>query len=214
LQLKIEECCKCGNNRPIVNRKYMVCNECNYERRNGRKREDVYFERAKLKLENKPQKKIINKAIVKNKENINQLKKKFSIKKISSKKKYRCSDGSIVSEITIKRKYAEVCDKIDTTREPVCQGSNRGDVPLSHSHTISRARCKEIGKTELIWDPNNIELEGFEEPTSNPTKSHNIWEVGSWDKKSNLLNFNRKLKIIKREDPEQYRKIPDKYKIL
>jgi hypothetical protein len=140
-----------------------------------------------------------------------QLKKKYNIKSVSSKAKYRCSDGSLVSEVQIKRKYAEVCDQIMLEREMMCQGSGRWDVPLSRSHTISRKRCKELNKTELIWTRENLELEGYEEPTSNPTMAHNIWECGTWEQKSKLLNWDRKCTIIKLHDPEGYAKIPEEF---
>ncbi len=103
---------------------------------------------------------------------------------------------------------------IAQTRLPICQGSGRSDVPLSNSHTISVARCKELGKTELIWDEDNIELEGFEAPTSNPTMAHNIWENGSLEKKTQLLNFTRKLQYIKQHDQEQYRKLDFELKLI
>ena len=200
----IDKCSKCENDRIIVNRKHMMCNECNYKRLNGKSKEEVYSERAKGRPYKAPS------ALSKRHpaQDLDKgLKAKFSINKISSKRKYKCSNGDLVSEVTIKRKYAEVCDQIDIEREPVCQGTGRGDVPLSHSHTISRARCKELGKTELIWDSDNIEIEGYEERTSNPTTAHCIWEDGTWKQKSELLNFNRKLSYIKANDPETYRKI-------
>ena len=107
----------------------------------------------------------------------------------------------------VKRRYAEVCDRIKHTRLPMCEGSGRYDVPLSFSHTISQDDCKKMGKTELIWDERNIELEGFEAPTSRPTMAHNVWEVGSMEAKIMLLNFDRKLEFIKEHDPEGYCKI-------
>lgn len=129
------------------------------------------------------------------------------LKQSDKTNKYKCSDGTLVTQSQINRKYAETCKQIDQTRPAVCQGSGRSDVPLSHSHTIPRARCKELGKTELIWDPDNIELEGYEEPTSKPTMAHNIWETGSVLQKYHLLNFQRKLSYIKIHDPQTYQKI-------
>jgi len=35
---KIDTCAGCGKQRPIVNRKHMMCNDCNYERIHGEKR--------------------------------------------------------------------------------------------------------------------------------------------------------------------------------
>ena len=140
-----------------------------------------------------------------------QLKKKFSIKAISNKPKYRCSDGSLVSEVQIKRKYAEICDTIMLEREPICEGCGRSNRPLSRSHTISRPDCKNLGKSELIWDESNIELECYEERGSNPVACHNIFEDGTFEQKSQLLNWKRKVAIIKEHDPEGYGRIPEEY---
>ena len=103
----------------------------------------------------------------------------------------------------IKRKLNAVYQQIDNDREPVCQGCGRGDKPLSHSHTISQKRCKHLGKTELIWDENNIEIECF----GNRDYCHDIWEHGTIEQKRNMNNFDRKLEYIKKHDPEQYTKL-------
>jgi hypothetical protein len=75
---------------------------------------------------------------------------------------------------------------------------------LSFSHTISRKRCKEIGRTELIWADRNIEIECYTPPGSFSEAAHNIWESGNLEKKKTLLNFEKKLEYIKEYDYEQY----------
>lgn len=194
----------CGKYGPIVNKKHYLCDACNYKRlHHGKSKEDVYAERAKSKglqgtYEKRPP---VDLGSIKG------VTKASKIKQVSDKDKFRCSDGTIVSQMLIKRKYAEACDKIKQTRPAMCQGTGRWDVPLSFSHTISQDDCKKLGKTELIWDERNIELEGFEAPTSNPEMAHNIWEVGSIEKKIMLLNFDRKVEFIKEHDPVGYNKL-------
>lgn len=200
-----DPCSECNGHYPIVNKKRWLCDGCNYKRlHNGKSKESVYAERAKnnqrfhtVHLARKPV----------DLSSIRGITKASKINSISGQKKFRCSDGIMVSQVDIKRKYAETCDKIKQNRPAMCEGSGRYDVPLSFSHTISQADCKTIGKTELIWDEGNIELEGFEAPTSKPTMAHNIWEVGAMEDKIMLLNFERKLEFINEHDPEGYRKI-------
>lgn len=104
-------------------------------------------------------------------------------------------------QAVIKRKLNEVYAIIDNEREPVCQGCNRGDKPLSHSHTISQKKCKELGKVELIWDKDNIEIECF----GSKGDCHDIWERGSIIEKMKLRNFKRKLEYIEKHDPQRHR---------
>lgn len=64
--------CNCG--KPIINKKYGLCNECNYVRLNGRSRSEVYQERADSKPKpiytlkrSKPKQQSSREASVKNK---------------------------------------------------------------------------------------------------------------------------------------------------
>ncbi|MCH7724438.1 MAG: hypothetical protein IIC76_14035 [Bacteroidetes bacterium] len=100
----------------------------------------------------------------------------------------------------IKRKLHGVYEQIDNEREQVCQGCGRSDKPLSHSHIISQKRCKEIGKTELIWDKDNIEIECF----GNNNDCHNVWEKGGMAKQSRMLIFDRKLKYLFLHERSEY----------
>lgn len=104
---------------------------------------------------------------------------------------------------SIERELRKTYQLIDTEREPICQGCGRGDKPLSHSHTISRARCKQIGKPELISDKDNIEIECF----GTNEDCHNIWEYEGIKKRMTLDNFDRKLEYIEKHDPERFKSI-------
>lgn len=200
--------CDCGQKRLIVNKKHYLCDEKNYIRLNGRNKRDISktnrFTVKKSRRGLASNDKIFESE---NGANVRSLKRRYSIKNISNAKKFRCSDGTMVSQSETKRRYIDTIDAIKLEREPICQGTGRTDFPLSFSHTISQKRCKEIGKTELIWHPGNIEIEGYHEPSSNPVAAHNIWEVGTLDQKKSLLNWDRKIQFIKLHDPEQYTKL-------
>lgn len=205
MQLQLGICKGCDNELPIENRRHMMCSECNYKRlHDGRTKNEVYRDRvdsrARSVRSNETRKSNSSSSIT----NGGVVKKASSIAAVSSEKRYKCSNGQLVSQVDIKRRLAEVYDEIKGTREAVCQGSGRWDLPLSMSHTISQARCKELGKSELIWDLSNIEVESFEAPTSRPTYAHNIWECGTTELKMTLLNFDRKLAYIKIHDLEEY----------
>jgi hypothetical protein len=208
MTLELGACSKCGLERLIVNKKYCLCDECNYKRLHGGKsKQDVWSERSgerkSIQRYTKPDTgRTLQEVIA-----IKGVKKASRLKPISSTAKFRCSDGRLVSQVEVKRRYAETFDRIKIERSPVCQGTGRNDYPLSFSHTISQDRCKQLGKTELIWDADNIEIEGFHEPSSLPVAAHNIWEVGSIEKKIMLLNFDRKLEYIKQHDTEGYNRL-------
>lgn len=91
-------------------------------------------------------------------------------------------------------------EEIDSEREPVCEGCGRGDKPLSHSHTISRYRSKQIGKPELIYDKKNIEIECFGTNTS----CHDIWEGAGIKEVMKMNNFDKKMLYIEEHDQERF----------
>lgn len=95
----------------------------------------------------------------------------------------------------------KVYDQIDTSRELVCAGCNRNEA-LSHSHTISRKKCNELGKSELIYDPENIELMCMS--FGNVIGCHNIWEGGKIADKMKLLNFKKMMVYMAAHDLEGF----------
>lgn len=304
IQLEIGYCLgECNEERPIVNRRHHLCDECNFKRlHNGRSRVDIQREKnpggntqikrsskennvatyegftsaeiagvnttmeedvaagysspfeslkrseiveeieltpyEKFKLEIQQRKDAKNRGKVERtnvakaankirkssnrdqtgieegdaKQVFEKLKSKYSIKAISGTKKYKTSSGELLSQVDINRRLAEVKDRLQFEREPFCAATGSSEFPLSWSHTISVARAKELGKAELIYDPGNLELEGYHERGSNPVAGHNIWEDGTWEQKSKLLNIGRKVAYIKLHDPEQYRKLPENLK--
>lgn len=108
-----------------------------------------------------------------------------AIRKRSEKNRYKCSDGSFVTQTEITANYIEVCQQIDQERERCCEGCGKNR-PLSHSHLISKKACKWLHKTELIWDKNNIRLHCFCESDACHQRWENMQVVGMLDLLENL----------------------------
>lgn len=193
--IKIDICKGCDQNKPIVNRKYFLCPDCNTARLHGSDWKEKKLQRQQELLKTK----VVKASSLRPQ--------KHKLKQISKTNTYLCSDGSKLTQSQINQKYIETCKMIDLAREPICETCGRGDRPLSHSHIISQKRCKEIGKADLISDENNILLECFEPPASNSTYCHNIWEYGSMEDKKQSKTWLYKLAYIKEHDPEQYQKL-------
>ena len=69
----------------------------------------------------------------------------------------------------------------------VCEGC--GSIAMDNSHIISRKRCKEIGRTELIWDPNNVV-----NYCRNCHHNYENYKSGEWKKLRNYIHLVRYLK--------------------
>ena len=109
-----------------------------------------------------------------------------------------CSDGARVSEAQIKAHYTHALHKKHAGNpHPIC-GCGCGEKAVDNDHTIAKARCKEIHKAELIWDPENFE--------SSCRKSHREWENmkgGEWILHANV---EKRLRYLKEHDPEGFKK--------
>jgi len=70
--------------------------------------------------------------------------------------KYLCSDGSKVTQAQIDRRRSEAYRiKYQDNPNPICEGFGK-ERAQGTAHIIPQARCKQIGKTELIWDTANM----------------------------------------------------------
>lgn len=110
---------------------------------------------------------------------------------------YFCSDGTRVSQNTIDRRYSEgLREKYEFNPVAVtCEAC--GKEPSVHNdHTIARARCKVIHKTELIWHPGNY--------VRSCERCHKQWEDVKGLKWVEHLNVEERLLFLKRNDPEGY----------
>jgi len=69
---------------------------------------------------------------------------------------------------------------------------------VDHDHTISQARCKQLHKTELIWNPDGIEFSS--------RIAHSEWESyrsGRFEEHANVI---KRMLFVKKHDPEGFRK--------
>lgn len=106
---------------------------------------------------------------------------------------FLCSDGTRVTQAQINERLHEAYDQID---DCFCKGCGR--VGNSHAHIIAQARCKQIGKTELIWDRDNIFWSDFACNSAIENPKGKSWK--------SLKNIDKCLAFIKLHDPELYTK--------
>lgn len=111
---------------------------------------------------------------------------------------YYCSNGDRIRESAIRLRYTAAI-KLKHIGYTVftCQGCLKAQA-VHNDHTIAKARCKILHKTELIWDPRNFE--------DSCAKCHASWEnfkSGEWTLHHNV---ERRLAFMKEHDPEGYRK--------
>ena len=124
------------------------------------------------------------------------------IEKIGGKPKWRDSSGRMYSEEQVRRKRSAAYGLMDATRAMqggsiyVCDAYNMRMSIVDHDHTVSQQRCKELGKTELIWDPANIEYSS--------RQAHMEWESYKSGEFHKHKNFERRMAFMKENDYEGY----------
>lgn len=107
-----------------------------------------------------------------------------------------CSDGTKVTDATSQARYTKALrEKHQCNGRPTCQGCQNAHAE-HNDHTIAKARCKVIHKTELIWDPENL--------ADSCNVCHREWESfksGNW-----ILHKNaeQRLQYLKEHDPEGF----------
>lgn len=80
--------------------------------------------------------------------------------------KYRCSDGSKVTQDQIDRKIRKAKAKklqifLEENGYIYCEECEKNNCkPVDCSHDVSVQDCKDFGRTELAWDVDNITLRG------------------------------------------------------
>ena len=91
---------------------------------------------------------------------------------------------------------------ISETRDHKCTGGGRysGQVALSHSHIISRAK-----RPDLTCEYDNITYHCLS--MGDYTGCHNIWENGTADEKMKLFDYEKNMSYIRRVDESLYNKL-------
>ena len=110
---------------------------------------------------------------------------------------YYCSDGSRVSEATIKSRLSKAYRDRYQDGHPSCEGC--GGRAQGSGHIISKARLKTLHLSDKIYDPD------FFLPACHSCNS--LMENTSSEAFKKLLCYDKCLTIIKKYDPERYSKI-------
>ena len=108
---------------------------------------------------------------------------------------YKCSDGTRVTQDQIDRKRTKLYANMPTMQRCAAYPDLMAN---EHDHTISQFRCKQLGKTELIWDPDNVEFSS--------RIAHNEWESYRGKDFEDHQNVVRRMKYVKKHDPEGFEK--------
>lgn len=177
--------CDCNSKRPIVNKKYYLCQEKNYLRIHGK----TEFEVAEEK-ERKKQSTIPTPSTKK--------KKNYYIKQTKKQSNY---------ETTLKESYKEFDDRKQAEGEMYCVGCGQTSA-LSHSHLIRVSWLKSNGMTELCFDHN---MYVFHCLSMGKKGCHEKWESGEIELMLELDSFWDHVNYIKTISPEHYNKIMSKY---
>lgn len=111
--------------------------------------------------------------------------------------KYTCSDGVKLTENQILTRLKMLRKSIFLEGPKWCEGC-RTTITHSIAHIISKSRAKQINKTELIWDRNNVYPSCF--------KCNSAIENPKGQEWKNLHNKDYCLEFIKKHDKELYQK--------
>lgn len=110
---------------------------------------------------------------------------------------YNCSDGRKLTAGTIKSYLNKAYHKKYRGEPyPRCEGC--GDEAQCSAHIIAQARCKQLGKTELIWNPSNFFPSCYLCNRAIENPKGKAWRE--------LRNIQTCLEFIKQHDPELYTK--------
>jgi hypothetical protein len=121
------------------------------------------------------------------------------------KKKQKPIKQVSAKQSLIERAYKLTIKDMDYTTEKVCSGCNKyqgGDIKLSHSHIISRADCKGIGKPELIYERENLTYHCMDFGMNKGC--HGLWENPVMRKL--LFDYEKNINYIKSVSEEMYLK--------
>jgi len=108
-----------------------------------------------------------------------------------------CSNGDTISESQIRSRLENRYKKTTkpTTVKCQCCGKNQA---VDHDHSISQKRCKELHKSELIWNEKNWSL--------SCRTCHMEFESYKDGKFKKHINYKSRMNFIALNDPEGYRK--------
>lgn len=110
--------------------------------------------------------------------------------------RHYCSDGSRVTESTIKARYSQALrEKHEGNPSPICEACGKRNA-VDNSHVIAKSRCRQLHKTELIWNKLNF--------YSSCRPCHYLWENYKSGEFFTMRNIEEIMFFIKEHDPESY----------
>lgn len=122
---------------------------------------------------------------------------KSTIKKVGDSNTWLCSNGERVNQTQIKNNRQKAYDlKRTACNTIICQGC--GDTAVCFAHIIPQARCKQIGRTELIWALNNFFPSCYACNSAIENPKGQEWKA--------LSNIEECLIVIEQNDHELYTK--------
>ena len=125
-------------------------------------------------------------------------KSKSTIAKVSNKSKYLCSDGKMVSQQFINSRLASMRREVTILKTPMRCQAYPTEQANDFDHTISQKRCKQLGKTELIWATENIAISS--------RFAHTCWENYASGEFEDHKNVIERMLFVKKHDPETFEK--------
>lgn len=94
--------------------------------------------------------------------------------------------------------YREAYPIVDRRSRGICECCGEERVGQgNHDHTINQAECRRLGKTELMWDPDNI--------SHSCNKCHAEWEAKKNPAWKKHLNADKRMLYLEKNDPEDWR---------
>lgn len=188
MQTVIDNCSECNEEKPIFNKKYYLCCDCNYKRLHG----ESYKEKQKRK-----QKQIFKSVTIANK--IPKRNKKILKQQTNKQKKY---------EEKLRKEYEKFDSEKIANSEWYCTGCGIGKY-LSHSHILRQSWCKSNGREDLCYPfSGNVVLHCLS--VGNKRGCHEKWESGVIKWMLELNDFWDNLKFIRSVSEKEYQKIYQK----
>ena len=183
-------CNSCNLDKLIVNKKYGICDDCNFARlHNGQSKAEVYSDRKKEKDQSKPfnwYEDKIPSSLLQKKPIV--VKTRIKIKPQSSKQK------EVSQQLSILKSNIEIEALQDS--KYYCWGCGCAKGGLDKSHILSVGQRKDL---ELIKDNINLFCR----------TCHNDWESNDILRMLKLHSFEKDLQYIKENDVSRYNQIID-----
>lgn len=179
-------CTNCNTNKPIVNKRHNLCDDCNFMRlHDGKSKAEVYSERQKNKQQDWT---------------ASLPKARLPIAKINKPIKQQTRKQSIRSQqLAELKKSIEI--KALQNDQYYCWGCGQAKGGLDKSHILSVGQRKDL---ELVKENINLFCRSC----------HILWESGDLIKMLPLLTFEKDFEFIKQNDSTTYNKLLDAIQYL